>query len=573
MNDLFNDCDLNVDSNELEILLRQIKKQIKDLTNTTTAKLLMQDGKIAETCVYIKENLSNEIRSLLDTMESNGELDSIITNAINLVLGDLQDQINNNVIYFGKEIYTEKFHDNASNTDYYVTHIPKTDSKNNTIKLKVGIANDNKNMDTLESTLDFAHRKNATLVVNAGFYNLNTNAPIGSVISDGKIIKRDIPGNSKYNYACINSDGNLVIYPYNTDPQTMINLGVKEAICGTTILVSNGSYIELSDTTKEPRQAIGQKVNGEIIILTTDGRSREDEGMSFNDLSRILVSLGVNKAINLDGGGSTSTVLRGIKQNDNIDDLSEDRKVSNFLYITKNVTEDENQILNECFKEIGKLKQYTLNKFANLIDMEEGFIRLRGKKGFHFPGIEAYTNGSNERIGKIGYQDREDVLRSVYATLTNTDGIEETVFRATRHGLYNYNGMMANFLAFPRRVPNNDCNILGVPTSIYYMFEDDVNSPKNGIGACLLLHMPFNENLSINIRQIAIPLNEQKSIKMRGCNSTGVWGEWCEMGVAKGNTSQRPTGAKAGLMYWDTSLAKPIWYTGAIWVDATGTQV
>lgn len=44
----------------------------------------------------------------------------------------------------------------------------------------------------------------------------------------------------------------------------------------------------------------------------------------------------------------------------------------------------------------------------------------------------------------------------------------------------------------------------------------------------------------------------------------------------KGTTAQRPAFPFIGLLYFDTTLAafgKPIWYTGTVWVDATGTSV
>ncbi len=43
--------------------------------------------------------------------------------------------------------------------------------------------------------------------------------------------------------------------------------------------------------------------------------------------------------------------------------------------------------------------------------------------------------------------------------------------------------------------------------------------------------------------------------------------------LSTGNTASRPTGISMGYQYFDTSLNKPIWYTGNNWVDATGTTV
>ena len=43
--------------------------------------------------------------------------------------------------------------------------------------------------------------------------------------------------------------------------------------------------------------------------------------------------------------------------------------------------------------------------------------------------------------------------------------------------------------------------------------------------------------------------------------------------IPKGDTSARPTGIITGYQYFDTSLNKPIWYTGTNWVDAMGATV
>ena len=40
-----------------------------------------------------------------------------------------------------------------------------------------------------------------------------------------------------------------------------------------------------------------------------------------------------------------------------------------------------------------------------------------------------------------------------------------------------------------------------------------------------------------------------------------------------GTTQQRPTEINLGFQYFDTTLNKPIWWTGKKWVDATGADV
>ena len=45
-----------------------------------------------------------------------------------------------------------------------------------------------------------------------------------------------------------------------------------------------------------------------------------------------------------------------------------------------------------------------------------------------------------------------------------------------------------------------------------------------------------------------------------------------EDAVSSGTTAQRPVIARAGQMYFDTDLGKPVFYTGSKWVDATGVD-
>ena len=86
-------CNLNSEDNGNDILIQKLIREVKKLQDDTTAKLLIQDGKIAETCVYIKDNLSNELRILLDTLQNSGELDDIITSTILGEIEILQSQV------------------------------------------------------------------------------------------------------------------------------------------------------------------------------------------------------------------------------------------------------------------------------------------------------------------------------------------------------------------------------------------------------------------------------------------------------------------------------------------------
>jgi exopolysaccharide biosynthesis protein len=68
-----------------------------------------------------------------------------------------------------------------------------------------------------------------------------------------------------------------------------------------------------SDITAErhPRAALGI-CDGELIAVTCDGRrTGVDAGLSMSELAQVMVDLGAQRAINLDGGGSATHVHHG----------------------------------------------------------------------------------------------------------------------------------------------------------------------------------------------------------------------------------------------------------------------
>lgn len=91
-------------NNEIEVLIRQLKREVKELLQTTEAKLLCQDKKIAETMVYIKNNLSNSIRNLLDSMILSGEIEELITNTVLDNIQEMNGYFEELKDYLGNEI-------------------------------------------------------------------------------------------------------------------------------------------------------------------------------------------------------------------------------------------------------------------------------------------------------------------------------------------------------------------------------------------------------------------------------------------------------------------------------------
>lgn len=82
-------------------------------------------------------------------------------------------------------------------------------------------------------------------------------------------------------------------------------------------------------TTRHPRTAVAIKENGNILLVTVDGRAAESAGMSLEELQKCLRWLGASSAINLDGGGSTTMYIDGIGTNGIVNHPSDNRKFDN----------------------------------------------------------------------------------------------------------------------------------------------------------------------------------------------------------------------------------------------------
>lgn len=87
-------------------------------------------------------------------------------------------------------------------------------------------------------------------------------------------------------------------------------------IGGGSVMVKDGkpvSTYSLNIAGQHPRTAAGiTKDKSQLILLTVDGRTSNFRGLNQPELSQLLIELGAYDAINLDGGGSTTMVVRPV---------------------------------------------------------------------------------------------------------------------------------------------------------------------------------------------------------------------------------------------------------------------
>lgn len=85
-----------------------------------------------------------------------------------------------------------------------------------------------------------------------------------------------------------------------------------QVIAGNVMLVADGKAVAPENAARHPRTVVGLDAKGaRLTILVVDGR-REGvaAGMTYAELSKEMIAAGCDKAVNLDGGGSSVMVLR-----------------------------------------------------------------------------------------------------------------------------------------------------------------------------------------------------------------------------------------------------------------------
>ena len=86
---------------------------------------------------------------------------------------------------------------------------------------------------------------------------------------------------------------------------------VKFAVGGIELLLQNGEIYSRADKANQPRTSIGIRDDGTVVMATFDGRQKGTAvGMTYETAAEAMLALGCTHALNLDGGGSTTFVLR-----------------------------------------------------------------------------------------------------------------------------------------------------------------------------------------------------------------------------------------------------------------------
>ena len=117
--------------------------------------------------------------------------------------------------------------------------------------------------------------------------------------------------NSKFPVLCFAGNNRARIIASGTCPK-----GTQQAVAGNKILIQNGKATTIDkynsqDLKNYPRVVAALDKKGEKLwLLVVDGKQRfYSEGLKASEVQEILLNLGVDMALNLDGGGSTTLAI------------------------------------------------------------------------------------------------------------------------------------------------------------------------------------------------------------------------------------------------------------------------
>ena len=163
---------------------------------------------------------------------------------------------------------------------------------------------------TREVTSKFLTKYHMNIAINGDFFNAesgNTTDARGLAVSKGKVGSVPATGEKTYPALTISEDKKLQIVRPTEVPE-----GIWSAVSGGPVLLVDGQKgtFPAKDET-HPRTAIGIDTDtNHLLILVVDGRQPGfSEGMYLNEVADLLLEFGVEQAMNLDGGGSTTLVF------------------------------------------------------------------------------------------------------------------------------------------------------------------------------------------------------------------------------------------------------------------------
>ncbi len=191
-------------------------------------------------------------------------------------------------------------------------------------RVYVGTSTDYKNNLPGKRFFEMAEQEGCVALMNGGEFSDaggtgNGAHPEGLTYSRGARVWSD--ENTWKTFIGFDSENRLHVFEGLTEARAD-QLGIRDGLCfrpqktsssGRLIYTDDSGNVHVSTFgTSSPaqRSAIGQRADGAVIFLVTDGRSAASMGASYNDMTQLMLEFGAVTAGMLDGGSSAMLYLR-----------------------------------------------------------------------------------------------------------------------------------------------------------------------------------------------------------------------------------------------------------------------
>jgi GH25 family lysozyme M1 (1,4-beta-N-acetylmuramidase) len=213
------------------------------------------------------------------------------------------------ITYLRKEI---------SNPRRNVVHIAVIDLRTKGYEFLVTPTKDPNGIMCTRTTSKFVDDFNVHLAINGdGFYYMDASHNAQLLCPNGgDPVKPNGLAASRGNLYSRVRSSQPTVYISSANQVTFTRPGkVFNAVSGDRIVVEKGKIPpKLATNIENPRTAIGLSVNGRyLLFFVIDGRQPGySEGVTLPELSSIMIAHGVYTGVNMDGGGSSTLVIRGV---------------------------------------------------------------------------------------------------------------------------------------------------------------------------------------------------------------------------------------------------------------------
>ncbi|MGN7112986.1 phosphodiester glycosidase family protein [Staphylococcus ureilyticus] len=421
-------------------------------------------------------------------------------------------------------------------TTYKIVHIPHRDSDGNLIKLRKGISGSNPSKPDHITARDFAKQTSATFVANASTGSGSQLKLHGQQIYNGQIldsVKEYAPLKDRWTLAMAD-DNTLTSFPPNITAKEIKDKGYNNTFSGFGPLIMEGKKVYTegdyspNSEVSHPRTVIAQLPNKDILIFTCDGRitgsTLHQKGMTLNEVTEVLYSHygDIEFAYNLDGGGSSSAVLRSRMLNKPSDNNNKsERKLLDFIYVGKDPRQIRDKDIQKAYEDIGDLRnnfQFLYGLLTTWNEVNSNELRIRNYNDY--TGIVA-MDGENAK--KKFYMQPNEFRFWDYDT-------SRTWLRVTEDAMQLHNRELADNFSAPRSV--KDCNSLQ-RGGTYHVPKNAKGSPYPNASSAIVTqynvtYASFDD--AATSFQTAVPFARSQNYRMkRRTYAEGKWSQWYDV--------------------------------------------